>query len=79
MFDRAPNVSASGDGHGCNSGAPGGSNSIFFIFGSLDGTINNFIKNDVNKHKETLARYQDRPPHDVREPEFDDILYKVTP
>jgi hypothetical protein len=27
----------------------------------------------------TLAKHRDRPPHDVREPEFDDILYKVTP
>ena len=33
----------------------------------------------MNTHKNTLAHYQDSPPHDIREPEFDDILYKVTP
>ena len=27
----------------------------------------------------TIARQRDRPPHDVREPEFEDILTKVTP
>ena len=27
----------------------------------------------------TLARQRDRPPHDVRQPEFEDILTKVTP
>jgi hypothetical protein len=41
--------------------------------------IKNFIKNDINKHRVTLACYQDSPLHNVREPEFDDILYKVTP
>jgi hypothetical protein len=41
--------------------------------------IKNLIKNDLNKHRVTLASYQDKPPYDIREPEFDDILYKVTP
>ena len=41
--------------------------------------IKNLIKNEINNHTITLAKHQDRPPHNVREPEFDDILYKVTP
>ena len=41
--------------------------------------IENLIKNEINNYTMTLAKHRDRPPHDVREPEFDDILYKVTP
>jgi len=41
--------------------------------------IENLIKNEINNHTITLAKHRDRPPHNVREPEFDDILYKVTP
>ena len=41
--------------------------------------IKNLIKNKVNHHIITLARQRDRLPYNVREPEFDDILYKVTP
>src|ERR1700733_404787 len=41
--------------------------------------IENLIQNDINNHTMTIARQRDRPPHDVREPEFEDILTKVTP
>jgi len=41
--------------------------------------IENLIKNEINDHIITLARHRDRPPHNVREPEFNNILYKVTP
>ena len=41
--------------------------------------IKNLIKNEINDYIITLARHRDYPPHNVREPEFDDILYKVTP
>ena len=41
--------------------------------------IENLIRNDINAHIMTLARQRDRLPHDVREPEFEDILTKVTP
>ena len=41
--------------------------------------IKNLIKNDINHHIITIARQRDRLPHDVREPEFKDILTKVTP
>ena len=41
--------------------------------------IKNLIKNDINQHIVTIARQRDRLPHDIREPEFEDILTKVTP
>ena len=41
--------------------------------------IKNLIKNEINNYIITLAKHRDRPPHNVRELEFDDILYKVTP
>ena len=41
--------------------------------------IKNLIRNDINAYIITLARQRDRLPHDVRQPEFEDILAKVTP
>ena len=41
--------------------------------------IENIVKNDINHYIITIARQRDRPPHDVREPEFENILTKVTP
>ena len=41
--------------------------------------IKNLIKNKINDYIITLARYRDRPPHDIYELEFDNILYKITP
>jgi hypothetical protein len=41
--------------------------------------IKTLIRNDINNYTITITRQKDHVPYNVREPEFKDILTKVTP